>query len=204
MAGAIVGNAGAYGQQMADVVEQVTVFHENSWTLEHPELAFGYRTTLLKRQPEWFVLSCRLGLTQDSRPLQDISDEILSRRMVKYPSGLCCPGSFFKNVTLDELDPDVLQKVPEDFIMFGKIPAGKLLEAVGANGAQRGKARFADYHGNLIINQGGASSQDVLWLADRYAGRVQQVFGIQLEPEVVIVDDGDWPNLKTMRGQSCE
>lgn len=80
--------------------------------------------------------------------------------------------------------------------MFGKIPAGKLLEAVGANGVRRGNAQFADYHGNLIVNLGQATSQDILTLADEYAGRVWKHFRIRLEPEILIIDDGEWIHLR--------
>ena len=85
--------------------------------------------------------------------------------------------------------------------MFRKIPAGKLLEAVGANGVRRGDAQFADYHGNLIVNLGRATSQDILSLADEYAGRVWEHFRIRLEPEILIVDNGNWPNLHTLRSR---
>jgi UDP-N-acetylmuramate dehydrogenase len=66
---------------------------------------------------------------------------------------------------------------------------------------RRGDAQFADYHGNLIVNLGQATSQDILTLADEYAGRVWEQFRIRLEPEILIVDDGNWTNLDTLRGK---
>ncbi len=196
LAGALVGNAGAYGQQISDLVVEVSVWSDHQLQVPAVDLEFRYRYSLFQRQRDWFILNCRLRLQTSSEPLQDISDEILTQRLVKYPQELRCPGSFFKNIPLDEVSKTVLEKIPDDFIMFGKIPAGKLLEAVGANGVRHGDAQFADYHGNLIINLGQATSQDILTLADEYAGRVWERFRIRLEPEILIVDDGNWTNLR--------
>lgn len=201
VAGALVGNAGAYGQQIGDCVVEASIWSNNQvQVLPALELEFRYRDSLFQRRPDWFVLKCRLRLQESHDPLQDISEEILTKREVKYPQGLKCPGSFFKNIDLDEISKPALEKIPDEFIMFGKIPAGKLLEAVGANGVRRGDAQFADYHGNLIVNLGQATSQDILTLADEYAGRVWENFRIRLEPEILIVDDGEWSNLKASRG----
>lgn len=197
VAGALVGNAGAYGQQIGDSVVEVSIWSENQvQVLCAPDLVFHYRHSLFKRRRDWFILKCRLRLRHSVESLQEISNEILSKRLVKYPPGLKCPGSFFKNVSLDEISKAALEKIPDDFIMFGKIPAGKLLEAVGANGVRLGDAQFADYHGNLIVNLGGASAQDILTLANQYAGEVWKRFRIRLEPEILIVDNAQWPNLR--------
>jgi UDP-N-acetylmuramate dehydrogenase len=195
LAGALVGNAGAYGQQVSDAVVEVSFWSGNQVkALPASDLAFGYRHSLFKTHREWFILSCRLRLTRSVESLQDVSGEILSRRLEKYPVGLRCPGSFFKNITLGEIAKETLEKVPENYIMFNKIPAGKLLEAVGANGVRRGDAQFASYHGNLIINLDQATSQDILLLAREYAERVWERFSIRLEPEIFILQEDSWPN----------
>jgi len=193
LAGALVGNAGAYGQQVSSVVLEVSFWSgDRVEVLSASDLEFAYRHSLFKVHREWFILSCRLGLTRSVESLQDVSDEILSRRLEKYPEGLRCPGSFFKNITLDEVSQETLKKIPENFIMFEKIPAGKLLEAVGANGVRRGDAQFASYHGNLIINLDQANSQDILGLAREYAERVWERFSIRLEPEICILPEDAW------------
>ncbi len=195
LAGALVGNAGAYGQQMSDVVVEVSFWSgDQVEVLTARDLDLGYRHSLFKNHREWFILNCRLRLTRSVESLQAVSEEILSRRLEKYPVGLRCPGSFFKNITLEEISQETLEEVPEDFIMFDKIPAGKLLEAVGANGMRRGDAQFASYHGNLIVNLDQATSQDILSLADEYADRVWERFSIRLEPEIFILREDTWPN----------
>ena len=100
-----------------------------------------------------------------------------------------------------EISAEARRCVPSEFIIGEKIPAGKLLEAVGACGVRLGDAQFADYHGNLLINRGRAKSADMLALANAYAGRVLEQFRIRLEPEVLIVDDSEWTYLKPVRAE---
>ena len=196
--GALVGNAGAYGQEIGDKVINISIFIDGEVKiLPKSKLHFLYRNSAFKQHPDWFILKCKLRLNKSSKDLQKISNDILSKRLVKYPTSLRCPGSFFKNIALNELSKYAIGQIPDNFVMFGKISAGKLLEAVGANGTRKGDAQFADYHGNLMINLGQASSQDILRLADEYAGRVLNRFGIRLQPEVAIIDNNQWTYLQT-------
>ncbi len=189
VAGAVVGNAGAYGQEIQERLIDVDVWSPKGvFTLPVAELNLGYRHSVFKERRDWFVLGCRLRLRAETRNLQALSDAILEKRLLKYPVGLRCPGSFFKNVVAQDLEPEVLRRLPSDFVVYGKIPAGKLLEAVGANGTRRGDARFAPYHGNLLMNVGQASQAEILSLAREYADKVFERFGIRLEAEVLIVD----------------
>jgi UDP-N-acetylmuramate dehydrogenase len=200
VAGALVGNAGAYGQEIGDTVVQVDAWIDGSVeSFTQRALELDYRHSFFKSHSGWFILKCRLNLRQSNQDLELVSKEILERRLVKYPAGLKCPGSFFKNVIAREIAPEAQRLIPHDFVIGGKIPAGKLLEAVGACGARRGQAEFADYHGNLIVNRGKAKCAEILSLANEYAGRVNERFRIRLEPEILIIDDREWPNLKPAR-----
>ncbi len=200
LAGAVVGNAGAYGQEIRDLIVEASVWTpQEVHTLLARDLGFRYRHSVFKERRDWFLLSCTLRLKPSQEDLQQISKEILERRQVKYPPGLKCPGSFFKNIVAADLAQEVLQRIPQDFVQMGKIPAGKLLEAVGAKSAACGDALVADYHTNLIVNRGHATCRDILCLADEYAGRVWESFGIRLEPEILIVDDHIWPHLETLK-----
>jgi len=190
VAGAIVGNAGAYGQEIRDCIVDVATFSPAGvQTFDRQAMEFSYRHSLLKDRRDLFVLNCRLRLRPAVENLTAKSEEILRKRLAKYPIGLRCPGSFFKNILVSQLSPEVLAGIPSEFIQFGKIPAGKLLEEVGAKGASRGDAVIADYHGNLLINRRLASSQDVLALAGEYAQRVLDRFQVRLEPEILIVEE---------------
>ena len=194
LAGAVVGNAGAYGQEIGDRIRDVSFWtpEEGVRTLPASELDFCYRHSLFKERRDWFLLSCTLVLEPASEPLQPVSDEILATRLAKYPVGLRCPGSFFKNVIAAELEPEILSRIPTDFIYYGKIPAGKLLDEVGARGRRIGGALIAPHHANLFVNEEGAASRDMLALARKYSNRVRERFDIGLEPEIRIVRPNRW------------
>ena len=68
--------------------------------------------------------------------------------------------------------------------MFGKVPAGDLLDEIGAKGMRQGGIRVASHHGNLIYNPNGGSARDVEKLARRLKSRVKKKFGIMIEEEV--------------------
>ncbi len=189
LAGAVVGNAGAYGQEICQVLTEATVLRADGTlrSMGAAELDFGYRHSLFKQDRALILLNCQLRLGPGKGNLQEIADTILEERSGKYPPGMKCPGSYFKNLTVEELDEDQRKRIPPSFVMHGKIPAGKLLEAVGANGARKGDAAIASYHGNLIVNTGRATARDVAWLAGTYARRVQESFGVRLEPEIRII-----------------
>jgi len=188
LGGAVVGNAGAYGQEIADSVLEIEVFGPDGPTfLPKENLQFRYRHSILKDLPELYLLRATFRLREGCRGLEETSEEILLTRRRKYPPELKCPGSFFKNPRLDEVPPTALDFLPPEIACHGKIPAGRLLEAVGANGTSLGQAQIADYHGNLLINRGNATGSEILGLARMMANRVRNRFGIELVPEVRIV-----------------
>ena len=190
VAGAVVGNAGAYGQEICQVLTEATLLQECGEIQVTPAagLRFGYRHSLLKESRSSILLECRLRLNPGVTNLQQASDAILIQRSQKYPPDMQCPGSFFKNIEADSLNDDQLSRIPAAYVTHGKVPAGKLLEAVGANGARRGEAMVASYHGNLFLNQGKCSATDILWLAETYASRVLDRFGVTLQPEIRILN----------------
>ncbi|HSR50778.1 MAG TPA: UDP-N-acetylmuramate dehydrogenase [Acidobacteriota bacterium] len=188
VAGAVVGNAGAYGQEIGERIVEVEIFSQGRRRrVEARELNLSYRHSRFKERPQWFLLSCRLRLDKGRQGLQGVSDEILAKRLEKYPPELRCPGSFFKNLPVENLPRQVAAGLPEHYIHYGKVPAGILLEAVGAKGTRRGDAQVASYHGNLFLNAGRAASADMLGLAGHWASKVKERFDIELEAEIRIV-----------------
>jgi len=195
VAGALVGNAGAYGQEIADCVLAVDVHGPSGpERLGREQLQFRYRHSALKESPERYVLRGIFRVQPESQGLQKCSEEILRIRARKYPRELCCPGSFFKNVLVEETPSEVMSRIPPGFVSHGRIPAGRLLEGVGANGMSVGGAQVATYHGNLLINRRNASSAHMLELARILAERVWDRYGIALEPEVrIVAEPGENP-----------
>ncbi len=173
LGGAIYGNAGAFGTQIGDLVREVEIWKEGR-LLRLKEPWFGYRDSIFKREGG-IIVRAWLKLRRGTGKEKKIAEERLRLRREKHPSPqIPCAGSFFKNVLL----PD-----------GRKIPAGKLLEEVGAKGMKIGGAGVFPGHANFIINLGGAKAEDVLRLANILKKKVKERFGIELEEEVIVVRD---------------
>lgn len=179
--GAVYGNAGAYGQSISDHIVSVDQLNKS-------ECAFGYRNSIFKqsRQP---IIDVTFQLEKgDSETLKKEAEEVLSKRAVRYPPGIRCPGSFFKNLIASEIPQEILKNIPPEKIMYGKIPAGVLLEEVGAKGQSLNGIEISPIHGNLFINKGEGSAKDFFDLAKTYALKVKEKFGITLVPEVQLIN----------------
>ena len=126
----------------------------------------------------------------DSAPahaLRNIAAGILEIRMAKYPPSMKCAGSIFKNLIFAELPERVQRQVPERVIREGKVPSAYFLEQVGAKGIVNGEIRVADYHANLIYNQGHGSARQLCEIIQDLKSRVREQFGLELEEEVQYV-----------------
>ncbi len=186
--GAIYGNAGAYGQSINDYLLRVKIYdgRKVKW-ISKRQCRFDYRESIFKRR-NWVILEGEFQLKNgDRQAMRKKAKEIVKERLKKYPPDLKCPGSFFKNIVADNLPKSILKEIPNEKIIFGKIPAGYLLEEVGMKGYRIGNIKIADYHGNLIINEGGGKAKDVYKLMKICIKKVKDRFGITLEPEVQLV-----------------
>ncbi|MDI6733991.1 MAG: UDP-N-acetylmuramate dehydrogenase [Patescibacteria group bacterium] len=183
--GAIVGNAGAYGYSISEVVEKVEVWNEKrkAW-LNNKECHFAYRESVFKKK-SYVVLRIVLKFKKgNKKELQKISQSIIKQRNKKFNLKLKCPGSYFKNILVESLSKKSLKLIDKNKIKEGKVPAGYLLEQVGAKGMQVGKIKVADFHGNMIMNLGSGRTKDVKKLAGILKNKVWKKFGIKLKEEV--------------------
>ncbi|MBI3289921.1 UDP-N-acetylmuramate dehydrogenase [Candidatus Microgenomates bacterium] len=188
--GAVYGNAGAYGQTISDNLLWVEAFELKTFEVKRLtklECEFGYRDSGFKRKKDIILRVGFLASKGDAFRLDEISRETVAMRVKKYTPGLAVPGSFFKNIEADKLNLDLLKNIPEDKIIYGKIPAGWLLEEVGAKGKRNGNVVISENHANLFINEGGGTANAFLSLAREYKDKVKEKFGIDLEPEVQLV-----------------
>jgi UDP-N-acetylmuramate dehydrogenase len=175
--GAVWMNARCYGREIADVLVETEII---DFSLSTPKILrqpvnrseFSYKRSPFQRR-DAFILSAAFQLSPGN------TEEILARMDAnrrdreekghyRFPSA----GSVFKN------NPS-----------FGK-PTGKIIDELGLRGLQIGGAKIADWHGNFIINTGGASSGDIRALTEEAAARVKQAAGFILEPEILFI--GDW------------
>ncbi|MBI3160863.1 MAG: UDP-N-acetylmuramate dehydrogenase [Chloroflexi bacterium] len=170
--GAVYGNAGAFGGDMAQNLIWADVWTVNG--LERfsvDQMGYGYRTSLLKRgEMKAIVLSAVLRLKNSTK--EDVSvkiEQFSERRKAAQPPGASM-GSMFKNPVGDH--------------------AGRLIEAAGLKGTRIGNAEISTLHGNFFINHGETRASDVRELIDLTRNTVKQKFGVELELEVELV--GDW------------
>jgi UDP-N-acetylmuramate dehydrogenase len=175
--GAVVGNAGAWGGDVASTLLYATILEPGGVVVDRPSdwFEYGYRTSLLKRRAspvasQAVVLEAEFRLQPGDRSaLEARVAEIAAGRKASQPPGASC-GSVFQNP-------------PGDY-------AGRLIEAAGLKGQRRGGAEISALHANFIVNDGTATAADVRALIDLARQTVQDRFGVTLELEVELV--GDW------------
>jgi UDP-N-acetylmuramate dehydrogenase len=176
--GAVRMNANAYGGQLAEVLEWVEVSTPTGTERRDPvAFDFVYRNSNLAEGE--VVSRASFALTPgDPDEIRATLAAMRGRRREAQPSGIKTFGSTFKN--------------PDDERAEGR-SAGQLLEAAGCRGLRHGGARFSEKHANFVENTGEATTADVLALMAEGRQRVEEKFGIELEPEVQVLGDVDVP-----------
>jgi UDP-N-acetylmuramate dehydrogenase len=175
--GAVVGNSGAHGGDMSNIVRAATVW-EPGYGLRiysTEELDYAYRDSLLKREqgkykPRRIALSAELELTPESTDvLMARMDGFTAHRKQTQPGGATV-GSMFKN--------------PENYY------AGYLIETAGLKGHRIGGAHISEKHANFFVNDETATADDVRALIAEAWHVVREKFGVEMELEVELV--GEW------------
>ena len=167
--GAVVGNAGCYGQSIAGMLLSAEIYDieaDRMFTVQPDYFEFSYRHSRLKYDPLRMVVSARLQF-QPADPhatLEAVEDE-LQLRLSKHPHNSRCAGSFFKNVSREQ-------------------PAWKIITEAGLAGSRVNGACLSSMHANFLINADGAGSEDILALCQLVQRGVRDRLGIELETEV--------------------
>jgi UDP-N-acetylmuramate dehydrogenase len=173
--GAIVMNAGTHIGSMCDVVDKVTVMTISDRSikeLSNEECHFGIRASVFQ-DSHFIVLQAKLNLKKGNpNEIDEKITALVEKRKKSQPLNLPSAGCIFKNP-------------------LGK-STGELVDKLGLKGLVIGHAQISKVHANFIVNVGGAKAQDVLGLMQIMQERVQDTFGIKLEPEIRIL--GNVPN----------
>ena len=164
LGGALFMNAGAYGQEISDHLQSVTVLTRDSRVVEIPkaECGFGYRRADALRDTVILAGTWRLPQA-DPQSLLATRKETLTRRKQKQPLEFPSAGSVFKR--------------PEGAY------ASELIDRAGLKGARVGGAQVSEKHAGFIVNVGDATCQDVLELVELCRRTVRERFGYELELE---------------------
>lgn len=174
--GAVYGNAGAFGKETCKDLISADIIHKQYgreiWDCDR--LEYTYRASKIKRGDEQAVILSALFKVQpgDAEQIQTEVSSFRSRRAKIQPPGPSV-GSVFRNPPNDS--------------------AGRLIEAAGLKGKKIGGAIISPKHANFIINESGASAQDIFDLLLLARNTVAEQFGVNLIPEIELL--GDWENL---------
>jgi UDP-N-acetylmuramate dehydrogenase len=166
--GAVVMNAGAFGEEVEGVVESIQVLTPQGklTTKYRSELVFSYRNLSLPEKS--IIVRARFRCAEKSREMvsRKVKD-YLKRRKATQPLEYPSAGSIFKNPSNDY--------------------AGRLIEEAGLKGKKIGGAMISPKHANYIVNTGEAKADDVLTLMGLARQKVREDTGIELETEIRII-----------------
>jgi UDP-N-acetylmuramate dehydrogenase len=205
-------NIGAYGLELKDICESVEYLDLNTLTikkLEHSECRFGYRDSIFKQElkDQVIITAVTLRLSKIWQPLlsygplsqfnatsntaKDIFLKVCEIRSTKLPDPrlLGNAGSFFKNPIISNDHYCLLkEKYPElpayEFGENKKIAAGWLIDNAGLKGFQINDASVHKEQALVLVNNGNASSSDILSLANHIKTKIYDLYQIDLEHEV--------------------
>ena len=166
--GAVVMNAGAWGQEIGSLVESVMLMDGSGgiFSEQGKNLGFSYRRWAMP--PKTVLLSATFRLAPGSPDdIQAACRKYLEERRRRQPLAEPSAGSFFKNP-------------PDD-------SAGRLIEKAGLKGLTIGGAKISEKHANFIVNTGTALAADILNLMQVVQRKVYENSGVRLEPEVHIL-----------------
>ncbi|MDA0846956.1 MAG: UDP-N-acetylmuramate dehydrogenase [Proteobacteria bacterium] len=116
----------------------------------------------------------------------------LRRKKLPDPDQIANVGSFFQNPQVPApVAASLLETHPTMPVHPGvdgvKLSAGWLIDSLGLKGSRHGQAGVYDHHALVLVNHGGASAEELLWLARDIQQRVLARYGVWLEPEPTIV-----------------
>ncbi|MFC2131526.1 UDP-N-acetylmuramate dehydrogenase [Bacteroidota bacterium] len=184
--------------------------------LNYEDCKFAYRSSIFKdnlkdrfiitsvqyrlsRKKQFNFSYSELELEINKFPVKDVDlkyvfDTVCRLRKSKLPDvgQIGSAGSFFKNPVVSSEKYFELKKNNPDLpgYPFGnefKLSAGWLIEQCGWKGKRAGDAGVYDKHALILVNYGNATGLEILELAEKIKGSVNEKFGVGLEPEVQII-----------------
>ena len=164
--GAVMMNAGAYGGEMKDIIECVTVLTPDGEVqiIPQDQMEFGYRESIISKR-NYIVLEAKLHLNKGvpeeiSMKMKELNEARRKKQPLEYPSA----GSTFKR--------------PEGYF------AGKLIMEAGLSGYRVGDAQVSEKHCGFVVNRGHATAEEVVMLMNDVIHQVEEAHQVRLEPEI--------------------
>lgn len=168
--GALRMNAGAHGGETKDVLESARAVDRqgNIHDLSLADMGFSYRHCSIPRE-FIFTSATFKGSPGDTPDIQGQMEEVADYREQHQPIRERTGGSTFKNPP--------------------GMSAWKLVDAAGCRGLRVGGAMVSEMHCNFLINDAGASGEDLERLGETVRARVKQQSGVELKWEIIRLGD---------------
>jgi UDP-N-acetylmuramate dehydrogenase len=211
-----IGAYGSEVAEFVESVEAWDTREHRVVTLDHATCAFAYRDSLFKHEPGRYIVTAVRFVLPRSRPLRTdyagIDDELrrmgvdkpapfhvaeavvhLRTRKLPDPAVVGNAGSFFKNPIVDATVADQLERTHPGLPVWPqsggrcKVSAAWMIEAAGFKGLREGDAGISNRHALVLVNHGQATGPQLWALAQRVMQGVAEKFGVQLEPEPVVI-----------------
>ncbi len=173
--GAVVGNAGAWGKQVGDVLKSALIIDlkGNLKEVQADYFEFSYRNSKIKATQE-IIAQVTFALTPGDQTILTLERmDILKERAQKHPNltEQPCAGSFFRNI-------EPTSKAEK------RQAAGWFLEQAGGKELRVGGAYIFDKHANIIIKGHNCTAEDIYDLHLKMINLVQDQFGFTISREV--------------------
>lgn len=193
--GAVCGNAGAYGKSIGDLVQKAQVYKDGKLkNYTKQQMKYSYRSSVIKETGGVIIAATLVLQKGDTAAAKSEIKKTIDRRAKKFPAAPCA-GSIFKNIELKKLKVDkkkiakALDVTAEEFRQAAKykLPVGFIIDKLNLKGKQIGGAAVSEKHGNIIINKGNATAEEVIMLISYIKKEVRDKLGIQLQEEIKYV-----------------
>ena len=141
------------------------------------ELDFDYDYSIFHKTKEAIVTTSFQLKRGDKTQLWKIANAAVKRRSTTQPLGVPSSGCMFKNIPL------------ADKMRLGVATpsVGYLIDKAGLKGLQVGGASVSQVHANFVVNDGTATSDDVLALIKQIQTEIKAKYGVNLELEVIVI-----------------
>lgn len=169
--GAIKMNAGAYGKEMKDIVEEVTAidYNGNEKVFYKEDLKLGYRTSIFKEE-NYIITKVKMNLIKGNKEeIKNKMTQYLNSRKERQPIEYPSAGSTFKR--------------GKDFL------TAELIDKAGLKGYSVGDAMVSTKHSGFIINKGNATAEDILKLVEHITKEIYNKFQKNIELEIEIIGE---------------
>ncbi len=184
LGGAVYNNSHYTNELIGDFILAVEVLDDagNRTWLDHNSCEFGYDTSRFHHTNE-VILRVVFALEPGEKAESDqkIRDATV-KRATTQPLGTANSGCMFRNV---ELPPEKQAEYDGKSVLS----AGWLIDRAGLKGTRVGAAVVSDLHANFIVNEGGATADDIRALVKKVQDTVREKFGIELEQEVFFIGE---------------